>query len=153
LNSIETITASNVARLNTIETITSSNIARLNSLEAKTGSLATTGSNTFIGTQVFSGSLFIQDNLVVQGSSSLQNITASAVSIGTNTVVLNTANPSVRFGGISVVDSGSAAGKSGSLYFDSRDDEWIFVHSAGTGWPVTSSTVITGPETFNNLYV
>jgi hypothetical protein len=123
--------------------------SRLNSLENKTGSLATTGSNTFYGTQVFSGSLFVQDNLVVQGSSSLQNITASAVSIGTNTVVLNTANPSVRFGGLSVVDSGSAAGKSGSLYFDSKDDEWIFVHQGNTA--VTSSIMITGPETYDNI--
>jgi hypothetical protein len=149
LNAVETITSSNVARLNSIETITSSNVARLTSLEIRTGSLATTGSNTFIGTQIFSGSLYVQDNLVVQGSSSLQNITASAVSIGTNTVLLNTANPSVRFGGISVVDSGSAAGKSGSLYFDSTDDEWIFVHQGNTA--VTSSIMITGPETYNNI--
>lgn len=170
LNSIETITASNIARINAIEIITASNIARINSLEStsasvdslnttqntrlnsleiKTGSLATTGSNTFYGTQVFSGSLFVQDNLIVQGSSSLQNITASAVSIGTNTVLLNTANPSVRFGGISVVDSGSAAGKSGSLYFDSTDDEWIFVHAGNTA--VTSSIMITGPETYNGV--
>jgi hypothetical protein len=170
LNSIETITASNVARLNSIETITASNVARLNSLENtsasvdtlntiqntrltnlenKTGSLATTGSNTFIGNQTISGTLYIQNNLVVQGSSSLQNITASAVSIGTNTVLLNTNAPSIRYGGLAVIDSGSASGKSGSLYFDSVDDEWIFVHQGNTS--VTSSTVITGPETYDSL--
>jgi hypothetical protein len=170
LNAIEIITASNIARLNSIETITASNVARIGSLETKsasvdilnttqntrltnlentTGSLATTGSNTFIGTQVFSGSLFVQNNLVVQGSSSLQNITASAVSIGTNTILLNTNSPSVRYAGISAVDSGSAAGKSGSLYFDSRDDEWIFVHAGNT--TITSSIMITGPETYDNL--
>jgi hypothetical protein len=119
------------------------------SINSLTSSLATTGSNTFIGTQIFSGSLFVQDNLVVQGSSSLQNITASAVSIGTNTVLLNTANPSVRYGGISVIDSGSASGKSGSLYFDSTDDEWVFVHQGNVS--VTSSIMITGPETYDNI--
>ena len=156
LNSIESVSASNIARLSALETtsasvdtLNTSQNNRLNSIEIKTGSLATTGSNTFIGTQVFSGSLFVQDNLIVQGSSSLQNITASAVSIGTNTVLLNTANPSVRFGGISVVDSGSAAGKSGSLYFDSTDDEWVFVHAGNTA--VTSSIMITGPETYNSV--
>ena len=177
LNSIETISASNIARINSLETTSASvnslnttqnarlsalettsasvdtlnttQTNRLNSLEAKTGSLASTGSNTFIGTQVFTGSVYITQNLIVQGSSSLQNITASAVSIGTNTVILNTATPAVRFGGISVSDSGSAAGKSGSLYFDSVDDEWIFVHQGNTA--VTSSTVITGPETYDNV--
>jgi len=142
LSSLNSYTQSN-------DTTNTTQNSRLNSLENKTGSLATTGSNTFYGTQVFSGSLFVQDNLVVQGSSSLQNITASAVSIGTNTVLLNTANPSIRFGGISVVDSGSAAGKSGSLYFDSTDDEWVFVHAGNT--TVTSSIMITGPETYDSI--
>jgi hypothetical protein len=156
LSSIETITASNVARINALETKSASvdttnttQNTRLTNLENKTGSLASTGSNTLIGDQIISGTVYIQNNLVVQGSSSLQNITASAVSIGTNTVLLNTANPSVRYAGISAVDSGSAAGKSGSLYFDSRDDEWIFVHQGNLA--VTSSIMITGPETYDNL--
>jgi hypothetical protein len=105
--------------------------------------------NTFTGTQTITGSLYVSANLVVQGSSSLQNITASAVSIGTNTVLLNTADPSVRYAGLTVIDSGSAAGKSGSFVFDSKDDEWIFVHQGNAA--VTSSTMITGPETFDNL--
>ena len=170
LNSIETISASNINRLNAVEIVSASNIARLSALETtsasvdntnttqntrltnlenKTGSLATTGSNTFVGTQVITGSLYVTTDLIVQGSSSIQNITGSSVNIGTNKVILNTANPAVRYGGISVIDSGSAAGKSGSLYFDSTDNEWIFVHAGNTA--VTSSTVITGPETYDNL--
>jgi hypothetical protein len=128
--------------------------ATSNSISTLSGSVFTNyaklnSDNVFTGTQVITGSLFVSSNLVVQGSSSLQNITASAVSIGTNTVILNTANPSVRYGGISVTDSGSAAGKSGSLYFDSTDDEWIFVHQGNEA--VTSSVMITGPETYNNV--
>ena len=177
LGSLETISASNISRISALETksasvdttnttqnarlsaleTTSASVDTLNTtqntritnLENKTGSLATTGSNTFIGTQIITGSVYVTANLVVQGSSSLQNITASAVSIGTNTVLLNTATPAVRFAGISVTDSGSAAGKSGSLYFDSTDDEWIFIHQGNTA--VTSSTVITGPETYDNV--
>ena len=149
LNSIETITASNVARLNSIETITSSNVARLINLESITGSLATTGSNTFIGTQTITGSLFISSNLVVQGTSSLQNITASAVSIGTNLINLNTANPAIRYAGLVIGDSGSVGG-SGSFLYDSVQDEMIFVHR-GTSTVATSSVTLMGPQTFDNI--
>jgi hypothetical protein len=144
LNAIETITSSNVARLNSIETITSSNIARLNSLEIKTGSLATTGSNTFIGNQIISGTVYIQDNLVVQGSSSLQNITASAVSIGTNIVQLNTATPGVRYAGISVQDSGSSAGITGSMLWDSLCNRWIYSNPSTIGY--SGGMLLSGPR-------
>jgi hypothetical protein len=111
--------------------------------------LATTGSNNFIGTQTITGSLFISSDLVVQGSSSLQNITASAVNIGANVVNLNTANPAIRFAGINIFDSGSIGG-SGSFLYDSVQDEFIFVHR-GNGTNVTSSHFILGPETYDNL--
>ena len=149
LNSIETITASNVARLNSIETITASNVSRLNSLEAKTGSLATNGSNTFIGTQTITGSLYISSDLIVQGSSSLQNITASAVSIGTNLINLNTANPAIRYAGLSIGDSGSI-GSSGSFLYDSVQDEMIFLNR-GANTTVTSSVTLMGPQTYDNI--
>ena len=170
LNSIETITASNIARINAIEIVTSSNVARLNALETtsasvdtlnstqntrltnleeKTGSLATTGSNTFIGTQTITGSLYISSDLIVQGSSSLQNITASAVSIGTNLINLNTANPAIRYAGLSIGDSGSI-GSSGSFLYDSVQDEFIFVHR-GANTTVTSSVVLMGPQTFDSI--
>jgi hypothetical protein len=54
---------------------------------------ATTGSNTFYGTQIFTGSVYITEDLIVLGSSSLQNITASSVDIGTNIINLNTFLP------------------------------------------------------------
>jgi len=149
LNAVETITASNISRLNSIETITASNISRLTSLEITTGSLATTGSNTFIGTQTITGSLFISSNLIVQGTSSLQNITASAVSIGTNLINLNTANPAIRYAGLVIGDSGSVGG-SGSFLYDSVQDEMIFVHR-GDSSVVTSSVTLMGPETYDNV--
>ena len=156
LNSIESVSASNIARINSLETTSASvdtlNTAqnnRLNSIEIKTGSLATTGSNTFIGTQTITGSLFISSDLIVQGSSSLQNITASAVSIGTNLINLNTANPAIRYAGLSIGDSGSI-GSSGSFLYDSVQDEMIFVHR-GTSTVVTSSVVLMGPQTFDNI--
>ena len=121
----------------------------IGSINSKTGSYATTGSNSFFGTQVFSGSVFIANDLVVQGSSSIQYISASSVSIGTNIVQLNTANPSVRYAGLTIIDSGSIGG-SGSFLYDSVQDEFIFVHR-GNGTNVTSSHFVLGPETFDNL--
>jgi hypothetical protein len=121
----------------------------LSSLNSKTGSYATTGSNTFFGTQTYSGSVYIANDLIVQGSSSIQYISASSVSIGTNIVQLNTANPIVRFAGLSIIDSGSIGG-SGSFLYDSVQDEFIFVHR-GNGTNITSSHFVLGPETYDSL--
>ena len=111
---------------------------------------ATTGSNTFYGNQIITGSVIITQDLTVIGSSSIVYITSSYLDISTNIINLNSNNPAIRFAGISVTDSGSVPYASGSFLFDSQDDEWIFVH-ATTGSSVTSSTMITGPETVNDL--
>jgi hypothetical protein len=117
---------------------------RLNSLEEKTGSLATTGSNIFYGNQTISGTVYIQNDLVVQGCSSLQNITASAVSIGTNIVQLNTDTPSVRFAGLTVQDSGSSAGVTGSMLWDSLCNRWIYSNPSTIGY--SGGMLLSGPR-------
>jgi hypothetical protein len=161
ISSINTVTESVLSRTSNLETKSSSvdiSISNINSftasnnitsLNSKTGSYATTGSNTFFGTQTFSGSVYIANDLIVQGSSSIQYISASSVSIGTNIVQLNTANPSVRFAGLTIIDSGSVGG-SGSFLYDSVQDEFIFVHR-GNGTNITSSHFVLGPETYDSL--
>jgi hypothetical protein len=116
----------------------------LSNLENRTGSFATTGSNTFYGTQVFSGSVFIATDLIVQGSSSIQYISASSVSIGTNIVQLNTATPSVRFAGMSVQDSGSSAGITGSMLWDSLCNRWIYSNPSTIGY--SGGMLLSGPR-------
>jgi hypothetical protein len=173
LGSIETITASNIARINSLETTsasvdilnttqnsrlsaletTSASVdslnttqnTRLTNLEEKTGSLATTGSNFFSGSQTITGSLYISADLIVQGSSSLQNITASAVSIGTNIVYLNTDTPAVRFAGLTVQDSGSSAGVTGSMLWDSLCNRWIYSNPSTIGY--SGGMLLSGPRT------
>jgi hypothetical protein len=149
LSSINSVTASFSPRIINLESKSASVDISVSSINSKTGSYATTGSNTFFGTQTFSGSVYIANDLVVQGSSSIQYISASSVSIGTNIVQLNTANPSVRYAGLSIIDSGSVGG-SGSFLYDSLQDEFIFVHR-GNNTNVTSSHFILGPETYDNL--
>ena len=138
LSSLNTYTGSN-------DTINTNQNNRLGSLENKTGSLATTGSNSFFGTQTFSGSVFIANDLVVQGSSSIQYISASSVSIGTNIVQLNTATPSVRYAGLSVQDSGSSAGVTGSMLWDSLCNRWIYSNPSGVGY--SGGMLLSGPRT------
>jgi hypothetical protein len=119
------------------------------SLQVTGYGFATTGSNAFIGTQTITGSLYISSDLVVQGSSSLQDITASVVNIGANIVNLNTANPAIRFAGLNIFDSGSIGG-SGSFLYDAVQDEFIFVHR-GDNANITSSVALMGPQTYNNI--
>ena len=156
LNTLQVTSGSNIERLNNLESKSSSvdtSISNINiftssnantSLNQLTGSLATTGSNTFYGTQVFSGSVFIATDLIVQGSSSIQYISASSVSIGTNIVNLNTATPSVRFAGISVQDSGSSAGITGSMLWDSLCNRWIYSNPSTIGY--SGGLLMSGPR-------
>jgi hypothetical protein len=115
------------------------------SLQVTGYGFSTTGSNVFVGSQVITGSLYITTDLVVQGCSSLQNITASAVSIGTNVVMLNTATPAVRFAGISVQDSGSNAGVTGSIYWDGLCNRWIYSNPSDIGY--SGGMFLSGPRT------
>ena len=98
-----------------------------------------------------SGSLVIQNNLTVLGSASIQHISESVLNIGTNIITVNTATPSIRFGGLSVIDSGSSPAVSASLLYDSLQDEFIFVHKGTSTSAITSSHFVLGPETYNNL--
>ena len=156
LNTLQTTSDSNVGRLDNLESKSSSvdiSISNINSftasnnitsLNSKTGSYATTGSNSFYGTQVFSGSVYIANDLIVQGSSSIQYISASSVSIGTNIVQLNTATPSVRFAGISVQDSGSSVGVTGSILWDSLCNKWIYSNPSTVGY--SGGMLMSGPR-------
>jgi len=122
---------------------------RVDSIDAKTGSYATTGSNIFQGNQTITGSLYITQDLIVAGSSSIQNISSSILNIGDNIITVNALNPSVRFGGLAVIDSGSSPQVSGSMLFDSVNDQWIFIHQNQSS--VTSSILLMGPQTYDNI--
>jgi len=141
----------------TLQTLTASvqsQIARIQestaSLNAQTSSYARKDStNIFNGNQTISGSLTVTQDLVILGSSSIQNVSSSTLNIGTNIITVAVNQPSVRFGGLAVIDSGSA-GASGSFLYDSVEDEFIFLHR-GDGTNITSSHFVLGPETYNNL--
>ena len=105
---------------------------------------------TIVGNQTITGSLTITNNLSVLGTTSIQYISESTLNIGTNLITVNTNTPSVRFGGLAVIDSGSSPITSASFLYDALQDEFIFVHR-GDGTNITSSHFILGPETYNDL--
>jgi hypothetical protein len=156
LTSLNTATASFTPRITNLESKSASvdiSITNINSFTASnantslnllTGSLATTGSNTFRGTTIMSGSTYVTGDFVVFGSSSIQYISASSVSIGTNIVQLNTANPAVRYAGLSVQDSGSSAGVTGSMLWDSVCNRWIYSNPSGVGY--SGGVIMSGPR-------
>jgi uncharacterized coiled-coil protein SlyX len=149
-SSLNAFTSSAALRLTNLESTSASVNGHIADINSKTGSYARTNStNTFNGTQIISGALYITQDLVVLGSSSIQNISSSNLVIGTSYVTLNTFSPLSRYAGFNFIDSGSA-GLSGSLYYDSVDDEIVFVHR-GNGTNITSSHIVMGPETYDNL--
>jgi hypothetical protein len=102
----------------------------------------------------------LNQNLTINGTlsvttlnavtSSIQYITSSTFDVSTNLIKINTTAP-LRYGGIAVVDSGSSPMVSGSLLFDSQNNQWIYIHQNTAGSAVTSSVLIMGPQTFNNV--
>ncbi len=157
ISNINSFTSSQLTQNSSLATITGSLITsasnltqRVNAIESVSGTFARTNSeNTFNGSQTISGSLYVTQDLVILGSSSIQNVSSSTLNIGTNIITVAVNQPSVRFGGLAIIDSGSS-GQSGSFLYDSVDDEFIFVHK-GDGTNITSSHFVLGPETYNNL--
>ena len=162
--------------MSSLETTSGSNITRLSSLESKTGSYATTGSNTFVGGQYLSssfnptgfsttaslytdgglrvskdayisGTLYL-NNVTVYGTQSVAYITSSQLNISTNLISVNTSTPSVRFGGLAVYDSGST-GLTGSILWDSENNRWIYSNPSGSTYD--GGMFISGPRNSSGL--
>jgi hypothetical protein len=145
--------------------------SNITSLNSKTGSYATTGSNTLVGAQYISnisnaisftstGSLYTDggmrvakdmyvsgtayfNNVTVFGTQSIAYISSSQLNIGTNIISVNTDTPSIRFGGLAVYDSGST-GLTGSMLWDSEDNQWIYSNPSGSTYD--SAVFLVGPR-------
>jgi hypothetical protein len=174
--SLSTRVTNEEATSSTLTAASASFSTRLTTTEAQD---ATTGSNTFTGVQYISnntnattftstaavytdgglrvtrdafisGGLSIAGNLTVFGTSSVNYITSSVL-LGLEFLNLNTDLPALRYAGINIGDSGSAAGISSSFWYDSSKDNWLYVYAPPTAGQVTSSLAINGPITYNNV--
>jgi hypothetical protein len=140
--------------------------------------IATTGSNTFTGVQTISNTTNSTDHtngaLIVQGgvgiakdvnisgsltvvglltavSMSTQYVTSSQYVVGTSRIILND-DDLVRFGGMTVIDSGSTPA-SGSILWDSLYNHFIIetddIHNGNVD--PHSAILIAGPETYEDV--
>jgi hypothetical protein len=92
----------------------------------------------------------ISGNLTVIGTASFAYTTASVVQIGASTITLNTNNPATRFGGLTVIDSGSFGNSStGSLFWDSLNNKWIYSNPADATYD--GGMLISGPRNTSGL--
>ncbi len=92
----------------------------------------------------------ISGDLTVIGTASFAYTTASIVQVGSNVIILNTDYPSVRFGGISVVDSGSFGNSStGSLFWDSFMNRWVYANPSGSAYD--GGLLLSGPKNTSGL--
>lgn len=115
---------------------------------ASTASLYTDGGLRVTKDSFVSGTAYF-NNVVVYGTSSIQYITSSQLNIGTNIINLNTDTPAIRFGGIAVADSGSNAGITGSLLWDSQNNRWIYSNPSGSTYD--GGMLMSGPRNTTGL--
>jgi len=170
-SSFNSYTSSNDATVNCVSSTATAALVGVAALSSKTGSYATTGSNTFVNTQYISaannaisftstaslytdGGLRVTKDMYVSGTSyfnnvtifgtqSVQYITSSQLNIGTNIITVNTDTPTIRFGGLAVYDSGST-GLTGSMLWDSEDNQWIYSNPSGSTYD--SAVFLVGPR-------
>jgi hypothetical protein len=119
-----------------------------------TGSITTTGGITISGsilsasysaTSSFSNDFTVLGNLTVFGTQSVQYITSSQLNISDNVITVNVASPGVRFGGLSVFDSGSQSSEAtASLFWDSQQNHWIYQRESGSTYD--GGMLISGPR-------
>jgi hypothetical protein len=109
-----------------------------------TGSMEVSGSFDTYGPTHIHNDLYVSGNLSILGSGSVVHISASQVDIGTNIINLNTYAPFERFAGLAVYDSGSNAGVTGSLLWDSTNNVWVYSNPDQSG-NVASARLISGP--------
>jgi len=111
--------------------------------------LTVRASASFLDTTI-TGSLLVTQNFTVLGTASFTQITGSSIVIGTNLITLNTDDPVVRFGGITVVDSGSfGTNSTGSLLWDSERNHWIYSNPSGSSYD--GGGIMSGPRNSGSL--
>jgi hypothetical protein len=163
----------------TVFTLTSSFAAFTASQNILNGTYATTGSNTFRGSQYISSSfaptnftdtaslytdgglrvtrnaylsssLYVNGDLIIFGSQSVNYISSSQLDIADNIITVNTSTPTLRFGGLAVRDSGSlGTGLTGSLLWDSQDNQWIYSNPSGSEFD--SAVFLVGPRNYGTI--
>jgi hypothetical protein len=145
ISAIHTATASLNSYTASNDSINTTQNSRLTTIESR---YATTGSNTYNGDQRITGSLYVLNDLVVYGSSSITYITSSQLNVDISYISVNVNEPSERFGGLKVYDSGSSTATA-SLAWDSLNNRWIYQNASGSSY--SGAILIAGPRNTGSL--
>jgi hypothetical protein len=107
-------------------------------------------SSSYSDTASFANNFTVLGNLTVFGTQSVQYITSSQLNVSDNVITVNVASPGVRFGGLSVYDSGSLSSEAtASLFWDSQNNHWIYQRESGSTY--NGGMLISGPRNFAGL--
>jgi hypothetical protein len=102
-------------------------------------------SSSYADTASFANNFTVIGNLTVFGTQSVQYITSSQLNVSDNVITVNVASPGVRFGGLSVFDSGSLSSEAtASLFWDSQNNHWIYQRESGSSY--TGGMLMSGPR-------
>jgi hypothetical protein len=115
----------------------------VSSSQATTASFA---SNIANGLNITASNILVNNNLRVNGTASFaytETVTGSAVIIGDAFIVLNT-NPTSRYAGMLVVESGSSPATTASFQFDSQTNDWFYEYTGSD--PTNFGVTMFGPE-------
>jgi hypothetical protein len=143
-------TASSAVSASYILNAVSSSYAYTASSATNATSASKAVSASYSDTASFSNNFTVLGNLTVYGTQSVQYITSSQLNVSDNVITVNVASPGVRFGGLSVFDSGSLSSEAtASLFWDSQNNHWIYQRESGSIY--TGGMLISGPRNSGGL--
>lgn len=94
------------------------------------------------------GDLVVNNNLTVYGTASFIFVTASQLDISASFISVNVFEPTQRFGGLKVYDSGSS-NATASLAWDSQKNHWVYQNASGSTY--SGGMLISGPRNTGSL--
>ena len=143
-------TASSAVSASYILNAVSSSYAYTASSATNATSASKAVSASYSDTASFSNNFTVLGNLTVYGTQSVQYITSSQLNVSDNVITVNVASPGVRFGGLSVFDSGSLSSEAtASLFWDSQNNHWIYQRESSSIY--NGGMLISGPRNFSGL--
>jgi len=111
------------------------------------GTITSAGSASFKDTAI-TGSLTVTQNLTVFGTASFTSVTSSQLFVSGSRILLHTNLPTVRFGGMEVIDD-AATGTTGSLLWDSQNNHWVYANPSGSTYD--GGGLMSGPRNTSGL--
>lgn len=146
INNVTSSISASFATNATSASFASTSTSASHALTANNATSASFASSIASGLNITASNVLVSNNLIVNGTASFaytQTTTGSAVYIGDSFIVVNT-NPTSRYAGLVVVESGSSPATTASLQFDSVTNDWFYEYTGSD--PTNFGVAMFGPE-------